>query len=215
MRDLIAELTESVVSGEAARAKEAAQHCIDEGMDPYKAITEGLAKGMRAVGEKFEKGEYFVPEMMRAANAMKVALEILEPRIELNKMNRPGRAVVGTVRGDIHDIGKNLICTMLRVSGFEVHDLGVDVPSERFVEKVRETNADLLLLSALTTSTRNYMREVIELFEKKGMRQDVKVVVGGATVSKEFAEKIGADGYAKDAKTAIEVVINLMKQVNG
>jgi len=170
-------------------------------------IDRGLVPGMDIVGEKFRTGEYFLPHLIIAASGMKQSMELLEP--ELNRRGEKaqtlGTAVIGTVKGDIHEIGKSLVATMIAANGFEVHDLGVDVPTEAFVAKVKETGANLLGLSALLTTTMTAQREIIEALEEAGIRDQVKVMVGGAPVSQEWARSIGADGYAEDAVGAVEL----------
>ena len=166
---------------------------------------------MNVVGEKFQSGEYFLPHLIIAASGMQQAMELLEPELQARQetVERAGTVVIGSVAGDIHEIGKSLVGTMMAANGFQVYDIGVDVPTETFVAKVQETSADILGLSALLTTTMTVQREVIEALEEAGIRDQVKVIIGGAPVNQEWADTIGADGYAEDAVGAIELVNRL------
>jgi corrinoid protein of di/trimethylamine methyltransferase len=183
------------------------------GIDPLKAIEEGLAQGIREVGNKFANGEVFLPELIMAAETMKKALEILEPELKKKKKERKtlGKVLLGTVAGDIHSIGKTIVASMLSANGFEVYDIGEDVPAGKFVEKVKELKPDILGLSALLTTTLPEQKVVIETLKKEGLRDKVKVIVGGAPTSREWAKEIGADGYGADATEAVEVVKKLLE----
>jgi len=211
-------LRDAVLNYDVDAATKAAQEAVEVGVDPVKAIEDGLAKGMKIVGDRFGAGDAFLTELMVAAEAMKQAMVVLKPAISKSakKLKEPlGKVVIGTVEGDIHDIGKNLVGTMLTVAGFEVIDLGADVPTEKFIEKTREIRPDILGMSALLTTTMGKMGEVIRTLEKEGLRGDVKVLVGGAPVSQEWAREIGADGYATEALEAVEVAReNLTKAVS-
>ncbi len=211
--ELFAAMRQSIVEGDADRAEELAARALGEGMDPLAAIDEGYVPGLRHVGDHFAIGEMFLPEMMLAARAMKRAVAVLEPEMARRASRRRvlGRVVLGTVHGDIHEIGKNLVGMMLSASGFEVHDLGVDVPFERFVEKAREVDADIVGVSALLTTTMVGQRSVVEALRDAGLRPRVKVMVGGAPVTRGWAEEIGADGYSEDAVGAV----NLARQLVG
>jgi 5-methyltetrahydrofolate--homocysteine methyltransferase len=167
------------------------------------------------VGEKFKNGEYFVPEVLVAARAMKAAMELLRPLLAASDVEPIGTVVIGTVRGDLHDIGKNLVAMMLEGAGFRVVDLGVDVPAEKFIEAAREHNAEIVGMSALLTTTMTYMPEVIKALEAEGIRNRVKVIVGGAPVTQEWADQIGADGYAPDAASAVDKCKELLAQLKG
>jgi corrinoid protein of di/trimethylamine methyltransferase len=215
MNKILHALCESVINGDRQKAKKLSKKALEKGIDAYEAITDGLSKGMDTVGEKYEKGEFFVPELMRAADTMSSALEILEPRIKIEEANNSGVAVVGTVRGDIHDIGEKLVVTILNARGFTVYDLGVDVSKEKFIETIKETDANYLLMSALTTTTRNYMGEVIKELQREGMRNKVKVIVGGVMVSEDFAKRIGADSYLKNAIDLIKIGSKKYKDCRG
>jgi corrinoid protein of di/trimethylamine methyltransferase len=188
------------------------QKALDQGEEPLTIINQGLIPGMEIVGEKFQTGEYFLPQMVIAANSMQQAMGSLEPELLSRQQSLavPGVFVIGSVKGDIHEIGKSLVATMMLANGFQVYDLGVDVASETFVEKVRELDADLLGLSALLTTTMTAQRDVLEALKEAGIRDRVKVMVGGAPVTEEWAESIGADGYAEDVVSAIELAKKLL-----
>ncbi|MEM3697264.1 MAG: corrinoid protein [Candidatus Bathyarchaeia archaeon] len=194
-------------------AVSAAKEVIKLGVDPLRAIEEGLAQGIREVGEKFANGEIFLPELIMAAETMKKALEVLEPELKKKKKERKalGKVLLGTVAGDIHSIGKTIVASMLTANGFEVYDIGEDIPAEKFVEKIKELNPDIVGLSALLTTTLPEQRTVIETLKREGLRDKVKVIIGGAPASKEWAEEIGADGYGADAAEAVEVVKKLLE----
>jgi len=202
----------SIIDGDDERAAELAGEALRAGVDPLRAIDDGFVIGLREVGDRFSRGDMFLPEMMLAAKAMKRAVAVLEPELDRRAMKRQvlGRVVIGSVKGDIHEIGKNLVATMLAAAGFEVHDLGVDVPFDRFVEKAREVDADIVGVSALLTTTMTGQRTVIETLAAGGLRPRVKVIVGGAPVTREWAEEIGADGYGEDAAQAVTVARRLV-----
>lgn len=201
---VIQEISELLQKGKAKNVKALVQQALEEGIDAKTILEEGLLDGMMIVGRKFKRNEVFVPEVLVAARAMNAGMAVLEPRlVEIG--NEPvGRAVVGTVKGDLHDIGKNLVVMMLKGAGFEVYDLGVDVESERFVEKAEETGADIIGMSALLTTTMPNMRDTISLLEEKGLREKYIVMIGGAPVNESFAREIGADFYTADAASAAE-----------
>ncbi|MFV0467092.1 MAG: corrinoid protein [Lachnospiraceae bacterium] len=209
---IIQEMSEYLQKGRAKNVKALVQQALDENYDPKEILNDGLLSGMMIIGDKFKKNEVFVPEVLVAARAMNAGLAILEPKlIEIG--NEPlGKAVVGTVKGDLHDIGKNLVVMMLKGAGFEIFDVGVDVESEVFIEKAEEVGADLICMSALLTTTMPNMKGVIEKLSESGLRNKYIVMVGGAPVSQGYAEQIGADYYTPDAatcaETAKEVVLN-------
>lgn len=209
--DLLSQITASLVDGDPDVAVTATKQALAAGIEPLAIIDRGLVPGMRIVGEKFSCGEYFLPNLIVAANGMKQAMQLLEPELRARQqtLKSPGIVVIGTVQGDIHEIGKSLVATMLAASGFEVHDLGVDVPIAKFVGTVQEVGATLVGLSSLLTTTMVIQKKVIEALENAGLRGQVKVMVGGAPVSKKWAEEIGADGYAEDAVDAV----NLARQL--
>jgi 5-methyltetrahydrofolate--homocysteine methyltransferase len=198
------QLSNAVIEGNAPEAKTLTEAALAVGVAPATIVNDGLIAAMGIVGERFGCGEIFVPEMLLSARAMQAALAILEPLIPKADIVSRGTVVIGTVKGDVHDIGKNIVAIMLKGSGFTVHDLGVDVPAERFVEAIQEHRPDLIGLSALLTTTMPGMKTVIEAIDNAGVRDQVKVMVGGAPVTKEFARSIGADDYGRDAFEAVE-----------
>jgi corrinoid protein of di/trimethylamine methyltransferase len=210
--DLLAKITSSIVEGEPDETVELTRQALEAGLEPLAIINQGLVPGMNTVGDKFQSGEYFLPHLIIAANGMQQSMALLEPELQARQqtVETAGTMVIGSVAGDIHEIGKSLVATMMSASGFQVHDLGVDVPTKTFVTQVKETGANLLGLSALLTTTMTVQREVIEALEEAGIRAQVKVIVGGAPVSQEWADTIGADGYAEDAVGAIELARRLL-----
>jgi corrinoid protein of di/trimethylamine methyltransferase len=210
--DLLAKITSSVVEGEPEEIVQLTRQAMEAGLEPLTIINDGLVPGMNIVGDKFQCGEYFLPHLIIAANGMQQAMQLLEPELQARQqaVDVAGTLVIGSVAGDIHEIGKSLVATMMSAAGFQVYDLGVDVPTKVFVAKVQETGANLLGLSALLTTTMTVQREVIEALEEAGIRDQVKVILGGAPVSQEWADTIGADGYAEDAVGAIELARKLV-----
>lgn len=202
---LIQEISEFLQKGRAKNVKTLVQQALDEGMDPKVILNEGLLDGLMIIGGKFKRNEIFVPEVLVAARALNAGLNILEPKlIEIG--NEPiGRAVIGTVKGDLHDIGKNLVAMMLKGAGFEVYDVGVDVTPEAFIEKAEEEGADIICMSALLTTTMVNMEGVVNELKNRNIRDKYIVMVGGAPVNESFAQQIGADYYTPDAATAAEV----------
>jgi len=211
-KEMFEAMAQSIIEGEPETAEELAKQAIEQGIAPLDAINQGFVIGVNEVGDQFSRGDMFLPELVAAGEAMKAAIAVLEPEMAKQGTARQilGKVVVGTVTGDIHDIGKTLVATMLSASGFEVYDLGVDVPIEKFVQKVREVNADLVGLSALITTTMGKQKDVIEALEDVGLRPQVKVMVGGAPVTQSWAEEIGADGYSEDAVGAVAVAKKLL-----
>jgi len=209
--DILNRLKEVVINYDVDGAVKVAQEVIETGFDPLKAIEEGLAAGLKVVGDRFGSGEIFLPMLMISAEAAKKALAILEPVVAKGKSRKVlGKVVIGTAEGDIHDIGKSIVAAMLTANGFEVHDMGCDVPTSKFIEKVKEVNPDVIGMSALLTTTMPRMTELIDALKKEGLREKVKVIVGGAPVSAAWAEQIGADAYGEDAMAAVDVVKNLL-----
>lgn len=210
--ELFKSMAQSVIDGDPDAAAELARQAIEQGIAPLDAINKGFVPGVDYVGEQYSKGEMFLPDLVLAGEAMKAAIAILEPEIvrQGGEHRTLGTVVIGTVEGDIHDIGKTLVATMLSVGGFKVYDLGVDVPVPVFVEKAREVNADIVGMSALLTTTMVRQRDVIEALEDAGLRSRVKVMVGGAPVTRSWAEEIGADGYSEDAIGAVAVAKKLL-----
>jgi corrinoid protein of di/trimethylamine methyltransferase len=209
--ELVTKIVESVVDGDPDATVEFTREALRAGLPPMAIIDEGLLPGMRIVGEKFSSGEYFLPNLIVSAHGMKQAMVLLEPALKARheRLHSAGTVVIGTVKGDIHEIGKTLVGTMLAANGFEVHDLGVDVSAERFIAAIHETNATLVGLSALLTTTMSVQRTIIEALGAAGLRDQVKVMVGGAPVSRRWAEEIGADGYAEDAVGAVRLAAGL------
>ena len=203
-------LKEAIEKGNLAVAVETTQKAVAEGCDPQLVINDYMSKAMEAVGQRFEEGKAFVPELLMAARAMKGALEILKPLLKGDKTKLLGTVVIGTVKGDLHDIGKNLVASMLEGCGFEVINLGIDVSSEKFINAVIEQNANIICLSALLTTTMSYMKEVIDALEQAGLRNEVKVMVGGAPLNENFAKVIGADGYSSNANGAVALAKKLL-----
>jgi len=213
MSEILKQLQEAVIAGEPERARELATQALEAGNAPLTAIDQALSPGMQIVGDKYECGDYFIPDLVMAAEAMKAAMEVLEPELTARQEQRQvaGTVVIGTVEGDIHEIGKSLVATMLNAAGFEVHDLGADVPASRFVEQVRTTEANVVGLSALLTTTMRNQEAVIQALQEAGLREGVKVIIGGAPASPEWAEAIGADAYAENANEAVDVVRQLLE----
>ncbi|MFW5995673.1 MAG: cobalamin B12-binding domain-containing protein [Halanaerobiaceae bacterium] len=200
--DVLKKLSASLQRGEIEETTAAVRRAMEEGIEPRTILDRGLLEAMNEVGEKFKNNEIFVPEVMMAARAMKEGLKLLQPALIETGVEARGTAVLGTVKGDMHDIGKNLVIMMLEGAGFEVHDLGTDVPAEEFIRVVQEEDARILGMSALLTTTMPYMKEVISRLEAAGLRDRTYVMVGGAPVTENFARDIGADAYAGDAGTA-------------
>jgi len=211
--ELFSRMIQAVIDGEKEEAIALAQEALHLEVPPLEAINKGYIVGIQKVGALFEKGDFFLPELVMGAEAMQAALAVLEPELKRRQQERErlGRAIAGTVAGDIHEIGKRLVCTMLVANSFDVLDLGPDVATETFIEKVRESKPDLLLLSALMTTTMPEQQAVIEGLKRAGFREGVKVMVGGAAVSLSWAEEIGADGYAENAIEAVEVAKGLVE----
>lgn len=214
MKERILEgLADSVVSGDVERCIEYARKALEEGIDAYEAIMDGCARGMSIVSEKYEKGEMYVPEILCSAEAMYAAIEVLKPHIKTERLGTPKKVVLGVVRGDIHDIGKNLVKLMMEAAGFQVIDLGRDVPNERFVETVLREKADICGMSALMTTSMIFMPEIIK--ELKRRAPGTITMVGGGPLSQDLANAYGADGYAKDAAAAVRVAKELLSRRGG
>jgi corrinoid protein of di/trimethylamine methyltransferase len=210
--ELYEQMAQAVIDGEMDAAAELAQKGLDAGLPAADILNLGFVKGIEEVGECFGRGEFFLPELSAGAECMKAALAVLKPALEASEGGRQvvGTAVAGSVQGDIHEIGKTIVCSMLSASGFEVTDVGLDVSPATFVEKVIELKPQLLLLSSLLTTTMLAQRATIEALEAAGIRGDVKVMVGGAPVTPEWADQIGADGFAEDAMEAVAVAKKLV-----
>ena len=210
MQDL-SPLYQAILNGDAKAAKAITEQALAAGIDPVKLVQENMVPAMSEVGRRFECNDYFVPELLLAARAMKSALELVRPLLVAGGVEPAGRVVIGTVRGDMHDIGKNLVSAMLEGGGFEVIDLGVNVPAERFVEAVKEKNAKIVALSALLTTTMPSMKATIDAFKEAGLRGQVKILIGGAPVTQRYADEIGADGYSESAANAAGLARQVLK----
>jgi len=210
-QEILEKLKQAVIEYDEDAAKEGAQEALDEAVNPNDAIFDGLVSGMQEVGKLFEAEEYFVPELLMCADALYAGLDILKPHVKQLDLGVKGSVVIGTVEGDVHDIGKNIVKMMFDVAGFEVHDLGRDVPLDQFVAEQIKTDSDLVCLSAMMTTTMMGMQKVIEDLKKKN--PDIKIMIGGAPVSGDIAEKWGADGYADDATNALADAINMVSSL--
>lgn len=210
--EILRKMAQSIIDGDADVAVTLAKDSIATNMDPLESISRGFVVGVNTVGDAFGRGEAFLPELVMAGEAMKAAVATLDPELKKRGSQRQmlGKIVIGTVEGDIHEIGKSLVATMLAASGFEVFDLGVDTPGDKLIGKALEVNADVLAMSALLTTTMVRQREVIEELEKEGLRGKIKVMVGGAPVTRDWVATIGADGYSEDAIGAVGLAKKLM-----
>ena len=210
--DLYAKMAQAIIDGEAEDAAALAQEGLDAGIAPGDILDKGFVKGIEEVGDLFAKGEFFLPELVQGAEAMKAAVVVLQPAIDAAGGGRQtlGVALAGTVAGDIHEIGKTIVCSMMSAAGFTVTDIGCDVPVEAFIAKTREIKPDLLLLSALLTTTMPNQAKTIEALKEAGLREGVKVMIGGAPTTRAWADEIGADGYAEDAIEAVATAKGLL-----
>jgi len=201
----------SILDGEADEARRLAEEAVRQGVEPIQAIERGFVPGINEVGRAFGCQEMFLPDLVRAGEAMKAAMKALQGSLGTTAAYRPaGTVVLGTVKGDIHEIGKNLVATMLSANGFKVHDIGVDAAPQAFIEKAREVKADLIGASALLTTTMQGQQEIIRLLDRAGMRRQVRVIIGGAPVTRDWVKEIGADGYSEDAMGAVKVASELL-----
>lgn len=204
------ELSKAVIAGHEANVKSLTQIALDEGINPLSIINDGLIAGMNIVGQRFKVGDMFVPEVLGSARAMAAGVDLVKPLLAGGQMVNKGTVVIGTVKGDLHDIGKSLVGMMLESSGYKVIDMGVDTSPEEFVAAAKENKAQVVGLSALLTTTMLSMKDTIDTFEKEGLRNEFKIIIGGAPISHAFAEEIGADGFAPDAASATELVAQLL-----
>jgi corrinoid protein of di/trimethylamine methyltransferase len=211
-QDIYSQLSNSLIVGDPEATESLTKQAIAAGIEPMEIINKGLIPGMNAVGDKFSTGEYFLPDLIIAGEGMQRAMALLEPELKARQQSLSATGVVvhGTVKGDIHEIGKSLVGTMLSANGYKVHDLGVDVDANKFIDKIEETKADIVGLSALLTTTMTMQRQIINDLIEAGLREKVKGLVGGAPVTRNWAEEIGADGYAEDAMGAVRVANKLM-----
>lgn len=210
--EILERLSLSIVNADKEMARQAAREVVEQTIDPVEAIEKGLSRGMETIGEQFSKMDIFLRELLMAAQAFDAAMEVLEPEIAAQKkeISTRGTIVMGTVKGDVHSIGKDIVVTMLRTGGFEVHDLGVDVPPLSFVEAAQKNRANIIALSSLMTTTMLGQREVIEVLKEMGLKDQYRVIVGGGPVNQQWAEQIGADGYGATATDAVSLAKNLL-----
>jgi len=210
MDETLKKLFDAILEGDVEGAKANVQKALDAQLDPITILNEGMIAAMREVGCLFEAGEYYVPEMLISARAMQSGMAIIKPHLQQADVKSSGKVVIGTVKGDLHDIGKNLVTLMLEGAGFEVKDLGVDVPIEKFILAIQEEKPDIVAMSALLTTTMQMMKQTIAAFAEAGLRDKVKVIVGGAPVTESFARDIGADGFSQDASRAVSLAKSLI-----
>ncbi len=210
---IVKRLTDAVIAGDTAAAEQAAKDALVAGISAYDAIMNGLAEGMKTVGDKYEKKEYFLPDMLISADAMYAGLNILTPHIPKSESKSKGKIVLGVVEGDIHDIGKNIVKIMLTASGYEVVDLGRDVPTADFIEKAKSEGAQVIAMSTLLTPTLMSMKTVEDKLKEEGMKDKVKTVIGGGATSEDWKSKIGSDAYGKDASEAVDKVKLLVESI--
>ncbi len=211
MSRIMNQIYASILAGNYTLVQDQVRQALAESLDPGTILNEGMIAAMKEIGERFEEGSCYIPDMLIAARAMQAGLEILKPALVLAKVKPLGRVIVGTIKGDIHDIGKNLVCMMLEGAGFEVIDLGVDVAPEEYLAAIQEHNPDLVGISALLTTTMQNMRVAVEAIHTTVPDKVVKVIVGGAPVTEDFARRIGADGYAADASKAVYLAKTLIR----
>ena len=210
MDETLKKLFDAILEGDVEGAKTNVQKALDAQLDPTTILNEGMIAAMREVGCLFEAGEYYVPEMLIAARAMQSGMAIIKPHLQQADVKSSGKVVIGTVKGDLHDIGKNLVTLMLEGAGFEVKDLGVDVPIEKFIAAIQEEKPDIVAMSALLTTTMQMMKQTVDAVIAAGLRDKVKIIVGGAPVTESFAEEIGADGCSQDASRAVSLAKSLV-----
>jgi 5-methyltetrahydrofolate--homocysteine methyltransferase len=208
--DIYAQIADEIVKGQAEAVRELVDRALSENMTAEDILNNGLVAGMNVVSEKFKNNEFFIPEVLVSARAMTAGLDILNPLLAEANVKAKGKVVIGTVKGDLHDIGKNIVGMMLQGAGYEIVDLGADVPKEKFIEFTRNEEANMVGMSALLTTTMIYMQEVIQGLKDAGLRDKVKVIIGGAPVTQAYADQIGADGYAPDAASAIDLAKDLL-----
>lgn len=210
MEPVLQDIYSSILEGDNKAVPLKVQAALDAGMDASRILNEGMIAAMAEVGRLFEEGEYYVPEMLISARSMQAGLAVLKPLLMQANVKSAGKVLAGTVKGDLHDIGKNLVCMMLEGAGFEIHDLGTDVSPEKFVAAVQEKGAEIVALSALLTTTMPNMKATIEALREAGLREKVKVIIGGAPVTEGYAQQIGADGYSPDASRAVNLAKSLV-----
>lgn len=204
--EILGKLRDAIVELDILGVQEASEEAISTGISAYRAVVEGMAKGMEIVGQKYEEGEYYLAELIMAGETMREGMVVLEPHFTSGEVSRAGKAVIGTVKGDLHDIGKNVFLTLLRAANYDVIDLGVDVSPEGFLEAVKAHTPDILAMSALLTTTMVEMENVVVKLESEGFRDKLKILIGGAPITDDFAQKIGADAAAKNAVEGVRIV---------
>ncbi len=209
---ILKDITANVEKGDSATVKELTKTALSQKIAAEEILNDGLVKGMDAIGIKFKKNEIFIPEVLIATRAMKAGMDIIRPYFTEERKESKGKIVIGTVKGDLHDIGKKIVCMILESEGFEVVDIGIDVPKEKFLTSIKKENPDIIGMSALLTTTMVYMKEVIEAVEKAKLKQNIKIIIGGAPITQSFADEIKVDGYAPDGVSAVELVKNLLKK---
>lgn len=213
MADILQEIADSVVEIDFDLSKKLVRRALRDGVPPMDIILKGLSRGMERVGELYEASEYFEAELIASGQVMQECMEIVEPELEVDEVESPGTVIIGTVKGDLHDIGKNMVVAMLRSAGFEIVDLGVDVPKERFVDAIRSTDGRVIVaMSALLTTTMPAMKEIVQELGTQGLRGRIKILLGGRPVNEKFAMEMGADAYAKDAVAAVRVARGLVDE---
>lgn len=209
--DTFQEIIKKIEKGDANAIKSLVEKAVADNITANDILNNGLVKGMSNIGEKFKNNEVYIPEVLIAARAMKAGLDIIKPLLAEAKTESKGKIAIGTIKGDLHDIGKNIVCIMLEGAGYDVIDLGIDLPKEKFIEAVQKDGVDILGLSALLTTTMSYMKEIIDAVDQSGLKDKVKVIIGGAPITQAYADEINADGYAPDAATAVDVVKQLLQ----
>jgi 5-methyltetrahydrofolate--homocysteine methyltransferase len=212
MNELLSTIYNAILEGDANDTKDGVRAALESGLEPGQILADGMISAMQEVGKRFEEGEFFVPEMLISARAMQGGLSLLKPHLVSSKVKFAGMVVIGTVKGDLHDIGKNLVALMLEGAGFEIKDLGVDVTPEKFVAAISAENATIVALSALLTTTMLNMKITIEAIEKAGLRDKVKIIIGGAPVTQSFADQIGADGFSASAGGVVSLAQSLLQR---
>jgi 5-methyltetrahydrofolate--homocysteine methyltransferase len=210
MDEHLATIYDAILDGDATGATDGVRAALAADLQPEMILNDGMISAMKEVGRRFEEGDYYVPEMLVAARAMQAALSLLKPSLVAGNVKSSGKVAIGTVKGDLHDIGKNLVALMLEGAGFEVKDLGADVAPEKFIEAITKENVDIVALSALLTTTMPQMRTTIEMIEQAGLRGKVRIMIGGAPVTQSYASEIGADGFSADASSAPGLVASLL-----
>lgn len=209
--EILSKLASDLERGDSSSVKELTRRALEQGIGPEDILNKSLIRGMDSIGKKFKENEIFIPEVLIAARAMKAGMDIIRPFLSEEKYRSFGKIIIGTVKGDLHDIGKKIVIMMLEKEGYEIIDMGIDVSKEMFIKSIRKEKPDIIGMSALLTTTMHYMREVIDTIEREGLRRQIKIVVGGAPITQSYSNEIKADGYAKDAASAVTLVKRLFK----